>query len=334
MSPTLQPSELSTPTTVEPVTAPVFDYEMECDWHLLWTCNYRCPYCFISPEKLGSKLKTFATAEEWGTAFDATGKRWLIHMTGGEPTIYPNFAELCETLTARHHISLNSNLSRPAVRELAGRVDPRRVSFINASLHAGERLRRQGFKEFAANARYLRDAGFRVFVTAVATPIVIANFRALAASCIAEGLHLAPKILRTPYEGKTYPWAYTRVQKESLREFIRRARDQYTQAYEGWPRPSIDVLSDDELLDGLPNFRGGLCSAGMRFVFMSPEGEVHRCNPAARSRLGNLLQRTVRFAESPVPCNTSYCVYFCKKYGTASAEPARAPQRTAAALAF
>jgi len=151
--------------------APAFDYEMECDWHLVWTCNYRCPYCFISPEKLGSKLNSFATAEEWGAAFDATGKRWLIHMTGGEPTIYPHFAELCQTLTKRHLVSLNSNLSRKAVRDLSGRVDPRRVSFINAGLHPGERLRRKGFREFAANARFLQHAGFRVFVTAVATPV-------------------------------------------------------------------------------------------------------------------------------------------------------------------
>jgi MoaA/NifB/PqqE/SkfB family radical SAM enzyme len=305
---------------------------MECDWHLLWTCNYRCPYCFVSPEKLGSKIRTSASPEEWAAAFDATGKCWLIHMTGGEPTIYPDFPKLCETLTKRHLISLNSNLSRPSVRRLAGRVDPRRVSFVNAGLHSGERLRRKGFTDFANNARFLQDAGFRVFVTAVATPIVIANLPALAASCAAEGLQLAPKILRGPYEGKLYPWAYTRVQKERLRESIKRARDHYTQAYEGWPRPSIDVLSDDELLDGLPNFRGHPCSAGVRFVQMSHDGEVHRCNPA-RSGMGNLLQGTVRFAEAPAPCDTNYCVYFCKKYA-AAVQDSHPPNEPVAALAF
>jgi MoaA/NifB/PqqE/SkfB family radical SAM enzyme len=314
-------------------SAQLFDYEMECDWHLLWTCNYRCPYCFVSPEKLGSKLKTFAAAEEWAAAFDATAKRWLIHMTGGEPTIYPKFAELCETLTRRHLISLNSNLSRPAVRNLAGRVDPRRVSFINAGVHPSERLRHKGFKEFAENARFLQDAGFRVFVTAVATPIVVANLQAIADACAAHGLCLAPKILRGPHKGKVYPWAYTKPQKEHLRVFILRAREHYTRAYEGWPRPSIDVLSDDELLNGLPNFRGRACSAGERFVQMSIDGEVHRCNPE-RSCMGNLLQGTVRFAQAPTPCDTNYCVYFCKKYAAAPVHRAAPPIEPVAALAF
>ncbi len=305
---------------------------MECDWYLLWTCNYRCPYCFVSPEKLGSKIRTSASPEQWGAAFDATGKHWLIHMTGGEPTIYPGFTELCKTLTERHLISLNSNLSRPAVRALSGRVDPRRVSFINAGLHSGERLRRKGFADFASNARFLQDAGFRVFVTAVATPIVIANLPALAASCRAEGLHLAPKILRNRYEDKLYPWAYTTEQKNRLREYIVRAREHYARAYEGWPRASIDVLSDDELLDGLPNFRGSPCSAGERFVQISHDGEVHRCNPA-RSSMGNLLHGTVRFADARTPCDTHYCVYFCKKYA-APVQDAGAPNEPVAALAF
>jgi MoaA/NifB/PqqE/SkfB family radical SAM enzyme len=193
-------------------------------------------------------------------------------------------------------------------------------------------LRRKGFADFASNARFLQDAGFRVFVTAVATPIVIANLPALAASCAGQGLHIAPKILRTRYEGKSYPWAYTREQKNRLREYIVRAREHYTQAYEGWPRPSIDVLSDDDLLDGLPNFRGSPCSAGVRFVQMSHDGEVHRCNPA-RSSMGNLLQGTVRFAEAPAPCDTNYCVYFCKKYAT-PVQSAGAPNEPVAALAF
>jgi MoaA/NifB/PqqE/SkfB family radical SAM enzyme len=303
---------------------------MECDWHLLWTCNYRCPYCFVSPEKLGSKIKVAASAEEWGAAFDTTGKRWLIHMTGGEPTVYPDFLALCETLTKRHLISLNSNLSRPVVRALAGRVDPRHVSFINAGLHASERMRRKGFEAFASNARFLQEAGFRVFVTAVATPFIIANLPAIASTCAAHGLQIAPKVVRGARNGRVYPRDYTPAEKERLRVFIRRAREHYTRAYEGWPRPSIDVLSDDEFLDGLPNFRGRSCSAGMRFVQVSQDGEVRRCNEAGAS-MGNLLLGTVRFADAPAPCDTQYCPYFCRKYAAPPVKAEIVPQEAALA---
>jgi hypothetical protein len=55
----------------------------------------------FSPEILGDKLRT---RHRTGAAagFDSTGYRWLLHMTGGEPGIYPQFVELCEALTERH----------------------------------------------------------------------------------------------------------------------------------------------------------------------------------------------------------------------------------------
>ena len=40
-------------------------YEIEADWQLSNTCNYRCSYCFFPPEMLGEKLRTFATPQEW-----------------------------------------------------------------------------------------------------------------------------------------------------------------------------------------------------------------------------------------------------------------------------
>lgn len=219
-----------------PASVPVFDYDVECDWYLLWTCNYRCGYCFFSPEILGRKTRVHATPERWRAAFDATGKRWLVHLTGGEPTVYPDFVALCEAMTQRHFISLNSNLTRPGVRMMAGRVDPQRVSFINAGLHVRERVRRGDFDDFLSNARFLQDAGFRVLVTAVATPKVVANLPALAALCANRGLHLAPKVLRGGYKGKSYPRDYTRGEKDKLRDFIARARDGYARIYQGWPK--------------------------------------------------------------------------------------------------
>ena len=71
-------------------------YDIEADWHLLDTCNYSCSYCFFGPEVLKSKLRKYAAPSDWQSAFDVTGNIWLLHMTGGEPSIYSDFAELCE----------------------------------------------------------------------------------------------------------------------------------------------------------------------------------------------------------------------------------------------
>src|SRR5262245_6196950 len=114
-------------------------YDIEANWHLLNTCNFRCEYCFFSAEVLGEKLRTFAGVDEWQTAFNATGKTWLAHITGGEPSVYPNFIELCERITERHYISVNSNLTHATFAKFAERIEPSRVSFINAGLHLVER---------------------------------------------------------------------------------------------------------------------------------------------------------------------------------------------------
>ena len=100
------------------------NYGIEGDWQLLNTCNYRCKYCFFSGDQLGEKLRVFTSPAEWRSAFDATNQTWLLHLTGGEPSIYPNFAELCEQLTVHHYISLNSNLTNASFAEFVRRVDP------------------------------------------------------------------------------------------------------------------------------------------------------------------------------------------------------------------
>ena len=308
-----------------PSPATLSDYDVECDWYLLSTCNYRCSYCFLPSEALGAKLQQFATPEEWEAAFDATGKRWLIHITGGEPTLYPGFVAICESLTRRHIISINSNLSRSSVRAMAGRVDPSRIGFINAGLHRFERARHHGTTEFLATARYLQDAGFRVIVTAVASPEMVADLPAATAECTAFGLQLAPKVLRGSYAGKHYPRDYQPHERTRLRDAIVQARDYYRAKYAGWPPPSIDVFADDELLEGLPDFGGRPCSAGFRFVRISPDGVGHRCSEGW-PEMGNLLKGTLGLRDSPTPCDRKYCVYFCNKY---TADAARYPLREA-----
>jgi len=124
------------------------NYQIEADWQLLNTCNYRCNYCFFSSEVLGEKLKTYADADEWSKAFETSGLRWLLHLTGGEPSLYPNFVGLCEQLTQQHFISINSNMTNRSWEGFAERVDPGRVSFINGGLHLEEREQRRGNEVF------------------------------------------------------------------------------------------------------------------------------------------------------------------------------------------
>jgi MoaA/NifB/PqqE/SkfB family radical SAM enzyme len=199
-------------------------YDIEADWHLLNTCNYRCGYCFFTADILGDKLQMHASPQQWQSAFDATDFTWLLHMTGGEPSIYPLFAELCEALTKRHFISMNSNLSRP-LQSFVERVDPSRVSFINAGFHFEERERRSGNAIFLENARLLRSKGFPLLVSIVATPSALARFEEAADILAQAGIVPIPKILRGSYNGQRFPEAYTEPDRDRFRKFAALAQN-------------------------------------------------------------------------------------------------------------
>lgn len=288
-------------------------YDVEADWHLLDTCNYRCSYCFFGPEVLGSKLRTFASPQRWQSAFDATPDVWLLHLTGGEPSIYPNFVELCESLTARHYISINSNLTHSSLDGFARRIDPCRVSFINAGLHLEERDFRSGHSSFLAHADLLRSRNFPILVSLVATPAAIQRFQEAVALLKPIGLFPIPKLFRGTFGGRLYPEAYSQFEKDQFAAFAGLARAFYQPLIARMDEaPSIDTLNDDLFLEKVPSFKGSLCDAGDRFVHILPNGDVFRCGGVDFQ--GNILNGTFVRRTAPAPCETQHCYYFCNKY--------------------
>ncbi len=292
---------------------PTLNYDVEADWNLLYTCNFRCNYCFFPPKILGSKLQIHADPDGWARAFESTQRTWLLHITGGEPTIYPRFTELCARLSERHILSINSNLSHPAIEGLVDSVDPGRVHFINAALHVEERLKRGGLDLFVARVNQLRQAGFSVMASLVMTPERIADFTDFEEIFASHGLALHPKVLRGQHAGLVFPEAYSLGDRVLLRQYIARAA-----AYDAagshpmGEAATIDLFTEASLVDGPRDYTGQLCASGSRFVRIEPDGSVFRCGTT--EPLGNLLDGTLSLLPSPRACNTNYCPYFCEKY--------------------
>lgn len=305
-------------------------HDIEADWLIFSTCNYRCDYCFLSDKALGAKVEVKASPAEWRAAFDRTGKIWQLHITGGEPTHYPDFVELCAALTGRHTLSLNSNLTGPAILDFAERIDPARVSFINAGLHPAERARRNGLEVFLRHAGALKRRGFPLMVTVVATPEVLHRFDELAAQLSPIGEVPFPKMMTGKQERGVYPESYTEEERALFRRHSLAAERASPLYAPGRARPSIDPPLGRDRLDRTPDYRGQLCTAGQEFVMIRPDGEVHRCGRG--TPMGNLLQGTVRFKTKAKPCDRGHCFYFCEKF-TASAEAQWARKHPLAAVA-
>jgi MoaA/NifB/PqqE/SkfB family radical SAM enzyme len=293
--------------------SPTLQYDIEADWNLLHTCNFRCDYCFFSAETLGSRLQIYADPDGWARAFASTDRTWLLHITGGEPTIYPRFTELCERLSERHFLSINTNLSRPVIEDFIDRIDPGRIHFINAALHVDERLKRGGLDRFVARVKALRQAGFFVMVSLVMTPDRIADYPVYEEFFGSHGLALHPKVLRGNHAGRSFPDSYTPGDRILLHQYIARAA-----ALDGaGTKPmgeaaTIDLFTEACQVDGRKDYRGQLCASGSRFVRIEPDGSVLRCGTS--ERLGNLLEENLRLLSAPRVCDTRYCPYFCEKY--------------------
>jgi MoaA/NifB/PqqE/SkfB family radical SAM enzyme len=288
-------------------------YDIEADWMLLDTCNYRCSYCFFPESVLGRKLDIKASPRQWQEALDATKLTWLLHITGGEPSVYPDFAELCRQLTDRHFISINSNVTNASFVDFAARVDPSRVAFINAGLHPEERARKSGEAAFLRHTELLRARGFPVMVSMVATPEVLASADGIVAGLRPHDIMPFPKLLRGPYKGRPYPDAYTYVERRRFHDLAMQAREANAELLARLPeQPTIDLARDDDFLKSIPVFTGLDCDAGVRFARMEGNGDLYRCS--TKKYLGNVLAGSFARETQATPCDTDYCFYFCMKY--------------------
>jgi len=288
-------------------------YHLEADWMLLTTCNFRCTYCFFSPTVLGDKLRIYGTPVQWKEGFDATGKTWLIHISGGEPAIYPGFADLCEQLSQNHYLSINSNLSHHSIETFAEKVNPERVHYINAAVHAEERQKKASLGVFIDRVHKLQECQFNVLVSLLMTPQMVRHFPAISKDFESHGLYLIPKVIRGVCEGRRYPASYSDGEKSLILQYLVEAREQYRTVIERMGEPaSIDMFSDGRFLNGIPNYQGKLCGSGYNFVQITPDGTVLRCGSG--ERLGNILLKNVRLLSAVKLCNTSYCPHFCEKY--------------------
>jgi MoaA/NifB/PqqE/SkfB family radical SAM enzyme len=290
-------------------------FDIEADWTLNLLCNYDCTYC-ISRASKEHPLVGRISAEQYLDFFDSTRKTWLLHLTGGEPFFHRDFVGLCRTLTSRHYISLNSNLSSRRVKDFVVAVDPSRVQYIHCGVHLDERERLKGWRHLLDNIRLLLEHGFPVFASLVMTPSAFAGFERTAELFTSLEVPLIPKALRGGFQGRWYPQAYTEAERTQFRLFSEQAE---AVAKNGkWHPyrhgPTVNPLLDRRYLDGFPDFEGISCSAGRLSVSIGYDGKIFRCGQ--KTVLGNIFERRIRLFGEDQPCDDDYCPYWCLRYSS------------------
>lgn len=308
---------------------------MRCDKEVNWLitdfCNFNCVYCFSGLIK--NKFIGLPDIEKIVRGFNKTGLTWLICFSGGEPFLFPDFVTLCQKLTEKHIISLNTNLSHKDVYRFAEDINPDKVRCIHCSMHIHELKKRDLIKEFIKKFQLLKIKGFYVFASYVLYPPFFNEFFKDYDFFKSEGIILRPKVFRggcnkfNIFNLKifknlkifrdtvklfeiNYPGGYTKQQKKLILSYIERSQNEggfnIKHKEDELKGRLSDVYLEERLIDGLPSFKGKYCMAGKVFVRMTPEGEVFRCYDDEQY-LGNLFNGKLKFFNKPTKCKVKLC---------------------------
>lgn len=284
-------------------------YDIVADWMLNAYCNLSCAYCFnkVDIRLHDTKYLGHKNIEKIIDFFDNTGQTWLIHMSGGEPFAHPRFIELCQGLTRKNYLSINSNLTLNTVYDFIENIDPKRVAFINCSLHYEERVKRHSIDLFIDKYHKLKKAGFNIFATQVFYPTIADKFGEIFASLKTKKIYVRPKSFRGFYKNKQYPTFYTDTDRKTFLKYNLLAdKLEHVNVYQ------IDPNLDRQFIDGDLSWKGIKCEAGRKFVWINYDGNIVPCH-ASNIVLGNIFQGKFQPFRDAKECPFTACP--CPYYG-------------------
>ena len=259
-------------------------------WMINQRCNFTCEYCFYTKEFLAVENPKVGknSPEHIARRFDETGQEWYIYLNGGEPFLYPKFIELCEHLTQKHYLSINTNISTSNCIQFADRINPKKIYSIEASLHIEERENRNGLKRYLKNFLNFQDKGFPIQVVYVTYPDLFDRIEDDIKMLKDSGVKIVNlKVFRGYYKSNYYPQSYTNEQRDIIE------------------KNALDKNEFNILNQSLSYF-GKKCDAGFDFFAMDPEGDVRRCSSSAKS-YGNFFDGTFKPDKNSRACPFHVC---------------------------
>jgi MoaA/NifB/PqqE/SkfB family radical SAM enzyme len=277
-------------------------------WYITEKCNFRCSYCYIyNPSRIKRILRTakkiLKPGRRSGARYDLykeldhvlerflqTGMRVTFGFTGGEPLVFPRFFDICKRIVSHDNfkIALDTNLSTRNVDHLIDAAPPEKVEYIYAALHILERERIFGeISSFIDNVVLLKDKGYSIAVNYVMHPALFDRIEKDYTYCLDRGVQLSIKHFKGMHDGKTYPAAYTKEQRDIISRYS--------------PNRGEEKVWSTEFL-------GCLCKAGKNLIRIKGNGDITRC-AGDHTLLGNIFTGFELF-DAPRPCMLKKCPCF------------------------
>jgi organic radical activating enzyme len=280
------------------------------DWCLGNHCNYACSYC---PDRLHDGSLPWADydtviafCDRLIAHYAPRGQTLFFQFTGGEPSVYAPFLDLCRHLKKNAcHVGVISNASRTVrwwtdARDcLTQAVLTHHIEFVDLD-------------HFIAVARLLAPS-LRTHVNVTMLPNrfedCLTSAKRIAAKCDDITLSLKPLLIN--FGPEMYP--YTPAQKAAMTASlpIRRTRplheirgemrvthhDQSTLL-----RKSTDFIVTDE-----NHWTGWQCNIGLELLSVNFHGEIFRGICKQGGRLGHITDRHLALPTAPILCTHESC---------------------------
>ena len=260
-------------------------------WDIHYTCNFRCPFCWFNSnwEEMASHNRYLPVDEllkVWERIYEKYGECHIM-ITGGEPTLYPNFIPLIERLSKIHTIKVTSQLSTD-IYTFASKLNPERV-VLDMNYHPME----SKLEPFIRKVLTLKKNGFSGGVCYLAYPPQMDKILYYRDKFEEKGIGFALAAFWGEYDGKQYPQAYTEEEREMIAPFIG------------------DVDRIKYHLDGKKT-KGKLCRSGYIYASIKADGTVTRCGPLSHKPIGNIFSEDFNLFAEPMPCEADVCP--CDEY--------------------
>jgi len=262
------------------------------NWDIHYACNYRCSYCFLAGKwDVAAEANRYPGTEKWveawGRIYDKYGA-CHIHLSGGEPSAYPDFFGLLQYLNEKFTLQVSTNLTFD-VAGFVKKFDPERIK-LDASFHPEF----ADFNRFLADILSLKNNNFTVSVSFVAYPPHLERVDSLKKHFSENGVRFIVQPFRGEYQGRKYPDGYTEDEKNLLR------------------RCGEDILSTKDMVRyhlDTKQAEARLCHMGQRYGKIYASADVHRCCSTGVKKIGNLLNDPdFALLDKPEICEVADCI--------------------------